>query len=317
MPRFALLLMLALAGPAAAQTYPSQPVRMISPFPPGGSVDIMARLISEPFEKELGGRIVIENRSGASGNIGMEAAARSKPDGYTIVLNTIPLVTNQSLFANLSWDPIRDFAPIGMVATSPHILVVPERSPAKSVSDIIRMAKASPGKLSYASSGAGSTFHFCAEMFKDITGTDILHIPYKGGGPALVDTLSGQVDMSFPSLGAAVPHVKSGKLRALAVTGKTRSSLLPDVPTLEEAGVKDFTFTQWIALLAPAGTPQPIVDKLSGALAAALKTEDVREKLKAQAFEPFITTPAETGKFLASEVQRYSKVIKSRGITAQ
>jgi tripartite-type tricarboxylate transporter receptor subunit TctC len=310
------VLALVLACPVSAQTYPSQPIRLIAPFPPGGSVDITARLIGEPLGNLLGTRIVVENRSGASGNIGMEAAARAAPDGYTIVLNTIPLVTNQSLFDKLTWDPIRDFAPIGMVATSPHVLVVPNRVAAKSVDELIKLAKASPGKLSYASAGVGTTFHFCGEMFKDATGTFIVHIPYRGGGPAVVDTLSGQVDMSFPTLSAALPHVKAGTLRALAVTDVARSSLLPDVPTLREAGVKDFQFSQWLALLAPAGTPPAVIARLNSALAAALKTPDLREKFRAQAFESFITTPEEAGKFIAGEVQRYSKLIKAKGITA-
>jgi tripartite-type tricarboxylate transporter receptor subunit TctC len=315
-----LLATLILAGAAfgaAAQSYPSQPIRMIAPFPPGGSVDIMARLIVDPLASQLNGKVFVENRSGASGNIGMEAAARSAPDGYTIVLNTIPLVTNQSLFDKLTWDPIRDFAPIGMVATGPHVLVVPTRVEAKNVDELVRLAKASPGKLSYASAGTGTTFHFCAEMFKDSTGTDIVHIPYKGGGPALVDTLSGQVDMSFPTLSAALPHIKAGKLRALGQTDNRRSALLPDVPTLQEAGVKDFQFTQWLAILAPAGTPQPVVARLSGALRAALATPELKEKFAQQGFEPFIMAPDESGRFLASEVQRYARLIKARKITAQ
>jgi tripartite-type tricarboxylate transporter receptor subunit TctC len=309
-------LLLVLAGPLAAQPYPSQPVRMISPFPPGGSVDIMARLIVEPLAAQLGGKVFVENRSGASGNIGMEAAARSAPDGYTIVLNTIPLVTNQSLFDKLTWDPIKDFAPIGMVATAPHVLVVPLKVQASKVDDLVRLARSSPGKLSYASAGTGTTFHFCAEMFKDATGTDILHVPYRGGGPALADTLGGQVDMSFPTLSAALPHIKAGKLRALAQTDTRRSPLLPDVPTMQEAGVKDFQFTQWLALLAPAGTPAPVVAKLGGALRAALGSSALKEKFAAQGFDPFIATPEQTGRFLASEVQRYSQLIKARGITA-
>jgi tripartite-type tricarboxylate transporter receptor subunit TctC len=310
------VLALALACPAAAQTWPSQPIRLIAPFPPGGSVDITARLIAEPLAGQLGVRIIVDNRSGASGNIGMEAAARAAPDGYTIVLNTIPLVTNQSLFDKLTWDPIKDFAPIGMVATSPHVLVVPAKMPVNKVEDLVRLARANPGKLSYASAGVGTTFHFCGEMFKDSTGTFILHVPYRGGGPALLDTLAGQVDMSFPTLSAALPHVKAGTLRALAVTDTTRSSLLPDVPTLREAGVKDFQFTQWLALLAPAGTPPAAVNRLNSALKNALNTQEVRDKFHAQAFEAFITTPEEAGKFIAGEVQRFSKLIKARGITA-
>jgi len=301
---------------ALAQPYPGQPIKLIAPFPPGGSVDITARLIGEPLGAQLGARIVIENRSGASGNIGMEAAARAAPDGYTIVLNTIPLVTNQSLFEKLSWDPIRDFAPIGMVATSPHVLVVPAKVAVKSVAELIQLAKANPGKLSYASAGVGTTFHFCGEMFKDSTGTFIVHIPYRGGGPAVVDTLSGQVDMSFPTLSAALPHVKAGTLRALAVTDLRRSSLLPEVPTLREAGVKDFQFSQWLVLLAPAGTPPAIIARLNSALNATLATPDVREKFQAQAFESFITTPDDAGKFIAGELQRYTKLIKAKGITA-
>ena len=310
------LLAISLGFSAAAQNYPSQPIRLISPFPPGGSVDITARLIAEPFGSQLGTRVLVDNRSGASGNIGMEAAARAAPDGYTLVLNTIPLVTNQSLFDKLPWDPVRDFAPIGMVATSPHILVVPNRVAATKVDDLVRLARANPGKLTYASAGVGTTFHLCTEMFKDATGTFILHIPYRGGGPALLDTLSGQVDMSFPTLAAALPHVKSGGLRALAVTGIARSSLLPDVPTLREAGVRDFQFSQWLALLAPAGTPPDIVGRLNGALRQVLTSPEVREKFQAQAFEPLITSPEEAGKFIAGEVLRFSRLIKTRGITA-
>ena len=311
------LLLLFLALQVGAQSYPSQPIRMIAPFPPGGSVDIMARLIGEPLDRQLGQRIVVENRSGASGNIGMEAAARAAPDGYTIVLNTIPLVTNQALFKNLTWDPIKDYVHIGMVATAPHVLIVPKRNPANSVQELLAAARANPGKMNYASAGIGTTFHFCAEMFKDETGTNIVHIPYKGGGPALVDTLSGQVDMSFPTLSAALPHVKAGNLKALAVTSTTRSALLPEVPTMQEAGVKGFQFTQWLALLAPAGTPQPVVARLNSALNTALGSGEVREKFQQQGFEPFITSPEEARKFLASEVQRYARLIKARGITAE
>jgi tripartite-type tricarboxylate transporter receptor subunit TctC len=311
------LLLLVLAGPAWAQPYPAQPIRMIAPFPPGGSVDIMARLIADPLAAQVGGRIIIDNRGGASGNIGMEAAARAAPDGYTLVLNTLPLVTNQSLFDKLSWDPIKDFAPIGMVATAPHVLVVPGKLAVRSVEELVKLARASPGKLNYASAGVGTTFHFCAEMFKDATNTFILHVPYRGGGPALLDTLAAQVDMSFPTQSAVLQHVKSGALRALAVTSATRSAQLPDVPTLREAGVKDFQFTQWLVLLAPAGTPPQLVARLNSSLNAALNTKDLRDKFQQQGFDAFATTPEETGKFLAAEVQRYAKLIKTRGIKAE
>jgi tripartite-type tricarboxylate transporter receptor subunit TctC len=319
MPGIAGLLLVSLflfGNLAAAQPYPSQPIRLIAPFPPGGSVDIMARLIAEPLAAQLGGKIVIDNRSGASGNIGMEAAARAKADGYTVVLNTIPLATNPALFDKLTWDPVKDFVPIGMVATAPHVLVVPAKVKATRVDELMRLARSSPGKLTYASAGVGTTFHLCAEMFKDSTGTFILHVPYRGGGPALLDTLSGQVDMSFPTLSAALPHVRAGTLRALAVTGSTRSQLLPEVPTLQEAGVKDFQFTQWLALLAPAATPRPVINRLSSALRETLNTKEMRDKFEQQAFVPFVTTPEEAGKFIADEAQRLSRVIKTRGITA-
>ena len=312
---FCALVLLSL--PAAAQPYPSQPIRLIAPFPPGGSVDIMARLIADPLAQQLGGKIVIDNRSGASGNIGMEAAARAKPDGHTVVLNTIPLATNQALFDKLSWDPVKDFAAIGMVATAPHVLVVPAKVKASKVDELVRLARTSPGKLTYASAGVGTTFHLCGEMFKDSTNTFILHVPYRGGGPALLDTLGGQVDMSFPTLSAALPHVKAGSLRALAVTSTTRSPLLPDVPTLQEAGVKDFQFTQWLTLLAPAGTPRDVVTRLNTGLRNALESKDVRDKFSQQGFDAFITTPEEAGKFIAAEVQRFGTLIKNRKITAE
>jgi tripartite-type tricarboxylate transporter receptor subunit TctC len=317
MLRSLLFLALAFSGPLAAQPFPSLPIRLIAPFPPGGSVDIMARLIADPLAQQLNGKIVIENRSGASGNIGMELAARAKPDGYTIVLNTIPLATNQALFDKLSWDPVKDFAPIGMVATAPHVLVVPPKVKAASVADLVKLARASPGRLTYASAGVGTTFHLCGEMFKDSTSTFILHVPYRGGGPALLDTLGGQVDMSFPTLSAALPHVKSGNLRALAVTDTQRSSLLPDVPTLREAGVENFQFTQWLALLAPAGTPKDIVGRMNAALRDTLNSKEVRDKFGQQGFDAFITTPEEAGKFIAAEVQRFGKLIKTRKITAE
>jgi len=291
------LLGISLGFSAAAQNYPSQPIKLISPFPPGGSVDIVARLIAEPLGTQLGTRVVIDNRSGASGNIGMEAAARAAPDGYTLVLNTIPLVTNQSLFEKLPWDPVRDFAPIGMVATSPHILVVPNRLAVANVDDLVRLARANPGKLSYASAGVGTTFHLCTEMFKDATGTFILHVPYRGGGPALLDTLSGQVDLSFPTLSAALPHVRSGSLRALAVTGIARSSLLPEVPALREAGVRDFQFSQWLALLAPAGTPPAIVDKLNAELTRIAKLPSMQSRMEAQGADAASGTAREFASF--------------------
>jgi tripartite-type tricarboxylate transporter receptor subunit TctC len=313
-------LALACAAPGAARAadaYPVKPIRLLVGFAPGGANDLVARAVATRLGPRLNQQIIVENRAGAGGNIATELAARSAPDGYTLVLNTIPLVTNVSLFEKLSWDPIRDFAPVGMVATAPHVLIVPKRLQANNVQELLKLARANPGKMSYASAGYGTTFHFAAEMFKDITKTFILHVPYRGGGPALVDTLSGQVDMSFPTLSAVLPHVKAGNLKALAVTGATRSELLPDVPTMEQAGVKDFVFTQWLALVAPAAIPRDIVTKLNASLNTALGSKELREKFQQQGFEPFTTTPEDTGKFLAGEVKRYSSLIKSKGIKAE
>jgi tripartite-type tricarboxylate transporter receptor subunit TctC len=313
------LILAALLFPAIAlaQAYPTKPIRMIVPFAPGGASDFVGRILQPKMSELLGQQLVVENRAGASGNIGMEAAARAKPDGYTVVLNTIPLATNQALFEKLTWDPVKDFAPIGMVATAAHVLVVPPKVKANTVEELVRLARSNPGKLSYASAGVGTTFHLCGEMFKDSTQTFILHVPYRGGGPALADTLGGQVDMSFPTISAAVPHIKAGKLRALAVTDVRRSPLLPDVPTLREAGVKDFQFTQWLALLAPAATPREVVVKLNGSLRDALSSKEVRDKFAQQGFDPFVSSPEEAGKFIASEVQRFGTLIRTRKITAE
>ena len=307
-------LALASAHPAVPQAYPSQPIRLIAPFPPGGSVDIMARLIADPLAAQLGGRIVIDNRSGASGNIGMEAAARANPDGYTLVLNTIPLVTNQSLFDKLTWDPIRDFAHIGMVATAPHVLVVPRRVPATSVAELLRLARESPGKLSYASAGIGTTFHFCAEMFKDSTGTFILHVPYRGGGPALVDTLSGQVDMSFPTLSAALPHIKAGTLRPIALGAKERAPTAPDVPTTAEVGMPDLLIENWYGMVAPAATPPAIVATLNRVANEAMSDPSVKEKMADQGLTLAGDSPEHFRGFIDSETKKWANVIKEAGV---
>ena len=292
---------------------------MIAPFPPGGSVDIMARLIAEPLaaaaERQA---IVIDNRSGASGNIGMEAAARAAPDGYTLVLNTIPLVTNQALFDKLTWDPIKDFAPIGMVATAPHVLVVPAKVKASKVEDLVKLARASPGKLNYASAGVGTTFHLCAEMFKDSTGTFILHVPYRGGGPALLDTLAGQVDMSFPTLSAALPHVKAGTLRALAVTDTTRSSLLPDVPTLQR-GRREGLPVHPVARAARAGRhaaatwSRASTPRCNGAL----NSKDLRDKFAAAGLRSVHHLAGGSRQVHRRRSAALRKLIKTQGITAE
>ena len=310
---FALLALLAVQ-PLAAQTYPSQPIRMVSPFPPGGSVDIMARLIADPLGNQLGTRIIIDNRSGASGNIGMEAAARAAPDGYTVVLNTIPLVTNKSLFDKLNWDPIKDFAPIGMVATGPHVLVVHPKLPVAKVEDLVRLARASPGKLSYASAGVGTTFHFCAEMFKDETGTNIVHVPHKASGEMRNSVIGGHVQMAFDAITTMTPNVKAGQVRALGTSASKRSTVLPDVPTIAEAGVPGYDSTIWLGIMAPAGTPKPIVDKLNAEINKAINRPDVKEAWDKQGAAALTMTPAEFDAYLRKDIDKWAQVVKAAGI---
>jgi len=315
------LALLALATVAStlvhAETYPSRPIRLIVPYAPAGSADIVARRIADEWAKAVGGNFYIENKAGAGGNIGVDAVAKAAPDGYTIGLQTVSLAINPSLFAKMPYDTLKDLAPIGLVASSQHVLVVNPAFPGKDTKEVLAAVKAKPGFYSYGSAGPGSTFHMSAELFKDITGADIQHIPYKGGGPALVDTMAGVVSMSFPVLSAVVPHVNSGKLRAIGVTGPKRSPLLPNVPTLQESGVPGYNFETWFIVFAPANTPQPIIDKLNGALNKALTSPQLKEKLVKDGFDPTPSTPALAQARLSQELASWAKLIKVRGITAE
>jgi tripartite-type tricarboxylate transporter receptor subunit TctC len=318
--KLALLALAALASTATlvhAETYPARPVRLIVPYAPAGSADIVARRIGDEWAKSLGGTMYIENKAGAGGNIGVDAVAKAAPDGYTIGLQTVSLAINPALFAKMPYNTLKDLAPIGMVATSQHVLVVNPAFPGKDTKELLAAVKAKPGKYTYGSAGPGSTFHMSAELFKDITGTDIAHIPYKGGGPALVDTMAGVVDMSFPVLSAVVPHVNAGKLRAIGVTGPKRSPLLPNVPTLQESGAPGYSFETWFIVFAPAGTPQPIIDKLNGALNKAINSPQLKEKLVKDGFDPIPSTPAQAQARLSQELVSWGKLIKDRGITAE
>jgi tripartite-type tricarboxylate transporter receptor subunit TctC len=297
--------------PAIAQT---APIRLIAPFPPGGSVDITSRIIAEPLAKRLGTQVVVDNRSGASGNIGMEAIAKAKPDGLTIGLNTVSMASNPSFFASMPFDTLKDFTPIGMVATSQHVLLVNKNLPVANVRELIGLAKSKPGKLNYASAGGGSTFHLSAELFKDLSGTFITHVPYRGGGPALADTIGGQVEMSLPVLSAALQHVRAGNVKALAVTGTKRSPLLPDVPTMQEAGLKDYAFTTWFHVFGPAGMPADVVQRLNGALNDVVNSPEMRERFTREGFEAFATTPQAAGQFIAGEIKRWNTLIKAKNI---
>jgi len=305
------------AAAAAAQTYPDRPIRLIVPWPPGGSVDVTARYINEQLGKELGQPIVIDNRSGATGNIGSEAVARAKPDGYTLLMNTLPIATGPALFPNLSFHVLKDFVPISVVAEAPHVLIVANRVPAKNVQELIAMLRAQPGKLSYSSAGNGSNFHMAGELFKELSKTYALHVPYRGGGPALMDTISGQVDFSFPSLTAALPQTNAGRARALAVTSKARSPAAPDLPTIAEAGLPGYEFTSWQIMLAPAGTPPEIVARIHRAIVETMKSPTVRERYAREGTIPMSTTPAEAAAFLKGEVALWGKIIRERNLQGE
>ena len=309
-------LLLACGAVCAQTNYPDKPIKLVVPYAPGGSADITARLISDALAKAVGGTIYIENKGGAGGNLGVDFVAKSAGDGYTIGLQTVSLAINPGLTAKMPYDTLKDLAPIGMIASSQHVLVTSPNFAAKNVVDLIKLAKAKPGTLTYGSAGPGSTFHMSAELFKAVAGVSILHIPYRGGGPALIDTISGQVDMSFPVLAAAVPHIQAGKLRALGVTGNKRSALLPDVPTIAEAGLPKYAFETWFMLFAPASTPKPVIDKLNAGLRQVLESSEVKERMARDGFEATPSSSSEARGRLERELQMWAKLTKERGITA-
>lgn len=313
----ALLLALMCAGqPAWSQGFPDKPVRLVVPYAPGGSADIAARLIADEWGKRLGQPVVVDNRAGASGNLGMDLVAKSRADGYTLSLNTVSQAINPSLFERMPFDTLKDLRAVGTVATSQHVLVVNNQVAAKNAGELVALAKASPGKLTFGSAGTGSTFHMAAELFKAESNTFILHVPYRGGGPALIDTISGQVDMSFPVLSAAQQHVQGGKLRALAVTGPKRSALLPDVPTMAEAGLKNYVFETWFVVSAPVGIAPETLAKLNRSLNETLNSPEVKARLGREGFDAWPQTPEQSDALIKSEYQRWKKLIASKGIKA-
>ena len=311
------VLAMSVIGTAAHAQYPERPVKLIVPYAPGGSADIVARMIGDEWAKALGKPVVIENRGGAGGNVGVDAVAKSAPDGYTIGLQTVSLAINPALFAHMPYDTLKDLAPIGMVASSQHVLVVNNEVPAKSVRELIALAKKEPGKLSYGSAGPGSTFHMAAELFKAVAGVDIAHIPYRGGGPALIDTISGQVQLCFPVLSAARGQVQAGKIRALGVTGPKRSPLMPDVPTIAEAGLRDYSFETWFMVFAPANTPQPVIDTLNRTLNQVLASAATADRMTREGFEAMPSSPADARARLEREMPQWKKLVMESGITMQ
>jgi len=308
---------LSLAGTALAQAWPAKPVTLLVPFPPGGSSDAIARMLSVKLQDKLSGSFVVDNRGGAGGTIGTVAVKRAAPDGYTLLVTSLgPLVIGPHLMKNTGYDPTKDLDYITVAVQAPNVLVVPAASPHKTMAEVIAFLKANPDKMSFASSGNGSSDHITAELFWQQTATSGLHIPYKGGGPVMTDLLGNQVDASFMNINTALPQIKAGKLRALGITSAKRSPVQPDVPTMDELGIKGLQVYSWQAVAAPKGLPVDIKARLHGAVVAALNAPDVKPKLLEQGFEIVGNTPEQFTAFQAAEFDRWKKVITDRKITA-
>jgi tripartite-type tricarboxylate transporter receptor subunit TctC len=305
------------AAPGFADEYPSKPITIVVTYPAGGGADLMARLIAPKIAAALKTSVVVENRPGASGQIAAGYVARSTPDGYTLMFDASNFAVNPSLFAKLPYDPDKAFAMIGVTALFPNVLVANPQFPVKSVKDVIAAAKAKPGAVGYASSGNGSAQHLAGALFELQAKVDMLHVPYKGGGPALIDVIGGQVPFFFANLASSLQHIKSGKLNALAVTSAKRSSILPDVPTIAESGVPGYEVYEWNVLLAPAGTPDKVMNMLAGALKSALDAPDVKERVASLGGELFNGGPVASSKFVREQTAVWGKVVKERGINIE
>jgi tripartite-type tricarboxylate transporter receptor subunit TctC len=308
-------LALAACGGAWAQSYPAKAIRFIVPFPPGGSADILARAIGQKAGEGLGQSLVVENRPGAGTAIGAEALAKSPADGYAVMIGTVSShAINPALNPKLSYDPVKDFTPISLVASIPFAMIVHPSVPAKSVREFISLAKSKPGSLNYSSAGNGTSNHLAGELLKSMAGIEIVHIPYKGSAPALNDLVAGQVSMMFDLVLTAAPHVKSGAVRGLAVTGAKRSAALPDLPTVAESGIAGYEVSAWFGIFAPAGVPQPVTQRLNAEFVKALQQPDLRQRLASQGAEPLTSTPDEFTAYLRSEIAKWTKVVKDSGM---
>jgi tripartite-type tricarboxylate transporter receptor subunit TctC len=303
------------AGSTAAQTYPAKPIRLMVPFPPGGSTDIVARIVAQKLAAQLGQPLVIENRGGAGGTLGAAVVAKAPADGYNLVVGTTSThVVAPSVYQKLEYDPVKDFAPIGLMAVTPYLLVVNPGVPAKNVKELVALMRSQPGKLNYASAGVGSTTHLAMEMLKGASQTYALHIPYNGNGPAGTAVIAGQVEILFGSMPAVLPHAKSGRVRALAVGTPKRSPSLPDVPTVAESGYAGFDASLWLALMAPAGTPAALIERLNRELIAAVGSKETSEALDKNGAEPITSTPAELAAMIQEGVSKYAKIVKDAGV---
>lgn len=306
------------SGAALAQAgYPSKSIKWIVPFPPAGAMDVIARTLGEHMGRQLGQTFVIENRPGAGGNIGVGEVAKAPADGYTMMIVANGMAVNKFLYARLSYDPVKDFTPVSLVAVVPNVLVTnAAQSKATNVAEVIAQARSQPGKFTYASAGNGTSIHLAAELFNSMARTDMVHVPYKGSGPAVTDLIGGQVDYMFDSVTSALPHVRSGRLRALAVTTATRSSAMPDLPTIAEAGLPGYDLSPWFAVYMPAGTPAPVVQKIHKALTDAMKLPEVKARFATIGAEPIGSTPEQLARHLEAEMTKWGKIIAERGIRA-
>jgi len=309
---------LAAGGAIAADGYPTKPIRFVVPFAPGGGTDVLARIVSPKMSERLGRQVVVENRTGAGGNIGTDFVAKSPPDGYTILLAYIgPIAVAPTIDQKLGFDPVKDFRGVSLMATIPLVLVVHPSMPADSVKKLVALAKSQPGKLTYGSAGSGTAQQLSGELFKLLTGTSIVGVPYRGGAPASVAVLTGEVDLLFTGALGVFPHVKAGRLRALAVTTAKRLASVPHLPTVAEAGVKGFEVVSWNGVLVPAATPQAVVQKLNGSITEALRAPDVGERLRSQGLEIEASTPEYFEQFIKDEIAKWAKVVRAAGIKAE
>ena len=306
------------AGPAtAADVYPSKTIRLVVPFAPGGGSDIVARLLSPKMTEALGQTVVVDNRAGASANLGAAVVAKAAPDGYTLLLANANYTINPSLFKSLPFDPVREFAPVALLANVTNVLAIHPSIPAKSVKELISFAKAHPGQLNFASPGNGTSSHLAGELFRQVAKIEVVHIPYKGATPAITDLIAGQVSFTMASVLSVLPYAKQGRLRMLAVTTAKRSGALPDIPTISEAGLPGFEVSNWYGILATGGTPRPAVDRLNSELARIARVPDLAEKLAAQGADPETGTPEEFERFIQAELKKWSAVVRSAGINPE
>jgi tripartite-type tricarboxylate transporter receptor subunit TctC len=297
----------------AQDPYPSRPIKLVVPFPPGGATDIVGRLMAQKLQEALGQPVVVENKAGGGSNIGSEQVAKAAPDGYTLLLGTIANATNMSIYKNMPYDTLRDLAPVTQTMSAPSVLVVTNALPVANLKELIALARAQPGKLSFASSGAGGSPHLAGELLKLRAEIDLIHVPYKGAAPALVDVVSGVVSMGFKTALSAIPHMQSGKLKPIAVAASKRLAQIPNVPTMAEAGLADFEVSSWNGVLAPAKTPPEIIARLHRELARILATQDIKERFAAQAAEPVGSTPEQFRAYIRSEIDKWAQVVKASG----